>query len=206
MIFTLTGLLFQKLPEMLIVDVGGVGYGLAISGRTYEKLPAAGEEVLLYVHTAVKDDGITLYGFAEEEEKQMFLLLNSVSGIGPKLALAILSGMDVRALSEAIRNKDLQRLTSLSGVGKKTAQRLCMELGEKVARFIPQVSDEEVKVIRASVSDDQVLQDVASALINLGYPQNLAWQALRTIQQQDPEAVASMEIEELIRRALQALA
>ena len=206
MIVTLTGILFQKFPDSIILDVQGVGYGLAVSRRTYDRLPGNGDEAFVFVHTSVRDDSITLYGFAEEEERDMFLLLNSVAGIGPKLALSILSGLSVRELSDAIRQKDLARLTSLSGVGKKTAQRLCMELGEKVEDFLPQVAEKDVQAVRAQVTDDNVLQDVASALINLGYPQHVAWQALRTLQQQDPEGVERMEIEELIRRALQALA
>jgi len=206
MIASLSGKIQNKQTASLILDVHGVGYEVMISSRTYDALPASGEDAFLLVQTNVREDAITLYGFCEQEEKDLFLLLNSVSGIGPKLALGILSGISAVELCQAISSKDFARLISLSGVGKKTAQRLCVELGEKVGAltFAPNVSGS------SSASDVVVegyaMQDAVSALVNLGYPRNSAWQAIRTIQQQNPEAAAEMKVEELLRLALQAMA
>jgi Holliday junction DNA helicase RuvA len=206
MIASLSGKIQNKQTASLILDVQGVGYEVMISSRTYDALPANGEDAFLLVQTNVREDAITLYGFCEQEEKDLFLLLNSVSGIGPKLALGILSGISAAELCQAISSKDFSRLISLSGVGKKTAQRLCVELGEKVGAltFSPALSG------GSSVSDVVVegyaMQDAVSALVNLGYPRNSAWQAIRTIQQRDPEAAAEMKVEELLRLALQTMA
>ncbi len=133
MIATLRGILAHKQPDRVVVDVHGVGYEVLVPARTCHRLPAAGEEVFLFIQTNVREDAITLYGFGEQEEKELFLLLNTVSGVGPKLALAILSGIGAGELCRAIGGRDMARLTALSGVGKKTAQRLCMELADKVA-------------------------------------------------------------------------
>src|SRR5210317_1190754 len=119
MIATLTGTLFDKHPGQAIVDVGGVGYEVLISARTYDRLPGNGDEVFLYIYTSVREDAIILFGFAHLEEKELFLLLNTVSGVGPKLALGVLSGISAAELSEALSMKNMSRLTALSGVGKK---------------------------------------------------------------------------------------
>ena len=132
--------------------------------------------------------------------------MNTVSGIGPKLALGILSGISAVDLCQALSSKDFARLTSLSGVGKKTAQRLCVELGEKVgALSITSSGGESIPAAEMAV-EGFAMQDAVSALVNLGYPRNTAWQAIRTIQQNDPEAAAAMKVEELLRLALQAMA
>jgi len=207
MIAILNGLIFAKTPTAAIIDVGGVGYEVLISGRTYDALPGLGASCLLFVQTVVREDAITLYGFQDKEEKELFLLLVTVSGIGPKLALTILSGIGVEELCRALTAKDLARLTALPGVGKKTAQRLCMELGEKVGGFAGAVVAEESGGAAAIDGDNQVVADAASALVNLGYPQYTAWQALRTVLKQFPaEAGAAPRLEELIRLALQSLA
>ncbi|MCF6187776.1 MAG: Holliday junction branch migration protein RuvA [Desulfobulbaceae bacterium] len=204
MIASLSGKIFNKQIDSLILDVGGVGYEVMISSRTYDALPAAGEDAFLLIRTNVREDAITLYGFCEQEEKDLFLLLNSVSGIGPKLALGILSGISAPELCQAISSKDFARLTALSGVGKKTSQRLCVELGEKVGAL------SGVTGMPGAAAEVEVegfaMQDAVSALVNLGYPRNTAWQALRSIQQRDPEAAARMKVEELLRLALQAMA
>lgn len=207
MIAALSGVLLHKDPGSTIIDVQGVGYEVLLSARTYDRLPPVGEKTFLHIHTSVREDAITLYGFSGEEEKKLFLLLNTVSGVGPKLALAILSGIDPGELCNAISLKDMARLTSLSGVGKKTAQRLCMELGEKVGAFVleqPQAGGGSGEVpVR---SEGFAMQDAASALVNLGYPQETAWQALRAVQQADPVGAAEMKVGELIREALRTLA
>jgi len=207
MIAALTGILLHKDPASVIIDVQGVGYEVLLSSRTYDGLPPVGEKTFLHIHTSVREDAITLYGFISVEEKKLFLLLNTVSGVGPKLGLGILSGIDSGELCNAISLKDMARLTSLSGVGKKTAQRLCMELGEKVGAFALEqpaaASGQGTTPVR---SEGFALQDAASALLNLGYPQETAWQALRTVQQADPDKAADMKVDELIREALRSLA
>jgi len=206
MIATLTGTLFDKHPGHAIIDVGGVGYEVQISARTYDRLPANSDEVFLYVYTNVREDAISLFGFAHREEKELFLLLNTVSGVGPKLALGILSGISASELCEALSMKNMSRLTALSGVGKKTAQRLCVELQDKVSHFISHVSEEGADSSDGQVVEGDNVQDVISALINLGYPQNTAWQALRKVQKGLEQPVGEMSIEELIRQALRVLA
>ena len=206
MIATLSGILFVKHPGHVIVDVGGVGYEAQVSGRTYDRLPAAGDEVFLHIYTSVREDAITLFGFASLEEKELFLLLNTVSGVGPKLALGILSGISAPELCEALSTKNMARLTALSGVGKKTAERLCVELRDKVAQYYtPGPGTERAMAEEALVEGDNV-QDALSALTNLGYPQALAWQALRKVQKLHPEDMGALKVEELIREALRTFA
>lgn len=203
MIAALSGILLVKQPNHIIVDVGGVGYEVLVSGRTYERLPGAGDEVFLYIYTSVREDAITLFGFSKAEDKELFLLLNTVSGVGPKLALGILSGISVSDLCEALSLKNFSRLTALSGVGKKTAERLCVELGDKVGSFYTAVGADQHAPDESMLEGDNI-QDALSALVNLGYPQNTVWQALRKIQQQ--QVVDDMKIEDLIRAALRLLA
>lgn len=206
MIASLSGILFVKHPGHIIIDVGGVGYEVQISSRTYDRLPGTGDEVFLYVHTSVREDAITLFGFSKAEEKEMFLILNTVSGVGPKLALGILSGISAHDLCQAITLKNIVRLTSLSGVGKKTAERMCVELKDKAGKlYIPDGEAERISSEESMVEGDNV-QDALSALINLGYPQTVAWQALRKVQKRNPETIGAMKIEELIREALRSLA
>jgi len=206
MIATLSGILFYKQPDYAIIDVGGVGYQVLVSACTYDRLPAPGDEVFLYIYTSVREDAITLYGFAEKDEKELFLLLNTVSGVGPKLALGILSGISTPELCQALSLKNTGRLTALSGVGKKTAQRLCMELHDKVGSFVNITTDAGLDVSEGMPVEGDSVQDALSALLNLGYQQSTAWQALRKVRQQHPGEVGGMKVEELIRAALRALA
>ena len=204
MIASLNGLILAKAPAAVILDVNGVGYEVFISSRTYDTLPAGGAPCFLHVHTVVREDAITLYGFGRPEEKELFLLLVTVSGIGPKLAQTILSGIGVADLRQAILLKDLARLTALSGVGKKTAQRICVELGEKVGTLDGSLPEEGRPEAPAAAGAGP-LADAASALVNLGYPQATAWEALRVAQQQSEEPDA-LRVEDLIRLALRSLA
>ncbi|MDY0390910.1 Holliday junction branch migration protein RuvA [Desulfobulbus oligotrophicus] len=206
MIASLNGSLLAKSPGTVVVDVGGVGYEVFISSRTYDMLPENGQVCSLFIQTVVRADAINLFGFSKKEEKELFLLLIAVSGIGPKLALTILSGIGVGEFCQAIMAKDLARLTTFPGIGKKTAQRLCVELAEKVdglsgsdagASAVPRMSD---------TPTINVMGDAVSALINLGYPQATAWQVLRTVEEQLAGEVESPPVEELIRRALRLLA
>ncbi len=207
MIATLTGRVLAKSADRAVVDVGGVGYEVFLATDAVARLPEKGQEVFLHIHTNVREDAITLFGFLEEEEKELFLILRTVTGIGPKLALAMLSGMRVAEICQAILAGDLKRLTMLPGVGKKTAERICVELKEKVAHLssgtLPfSVDGQDVIVVAGSV-----VADALSALTNLGYPDPVARKALETVKrQQGEEAFAQIRIEILIREALRTLA
>lgn len=202
MIACLRGELFSKTPESLIIDVGGVGYQVHAPRAKPDRFPAVGEEIFLHIHTDVREDAITLYGFFEPDEKKMFLQLIAVSGVGPRLALNILSGLPAAALAEAICADDIGRLTRIPGVGKKTAERLCLELKDKV-RFLP----ERLQTASAATeAEDQRSADAVSALVNLGYPPARAREAVKAVQRQvAPELFAAMPIEELLRQALRSL-
>lgn len=206
MIASLSGLVLAKSPHTVILDVGGVGYEAFISGRTYDALPETGNACFLYVQTVVREDALTLFGFNTKDEKSLFLLLVTVSGIGPKLALTILSGIGVDELCRAIMVKDVTRLTALPGIGKKTAQRLCVELAEKVGGLSDFIADVAGVDAAGPIGEPHVMADAVSALVNLGYPQAMAWQALRAAEQQLPAGSEPLRVEELIRLALRSLA
>lgn len=205
MIATLRGELLFKLPDRVIVDVGGVGYQVMCSQAGQSHLGEVGGQVFLHVHTDVREDAITLFGFAGIEEKEMFLLLITVSGVGPKLALNILSGGGPRELAMAFMSEDLPRLTRLPGVGKKTAERLCLELKDKVQGMAATAAGQPSTVI--GDQDDPHASDVISALINLGYQPPRARQAVDTVRARlSAEQYGAMELAELLRQALRALA
>lgn len=162
MIARLSGLLREKSPDGVVIDVGGVGYQVFVSLQTYAGLPGEGSPVELFAYTHVREDALQLFGFRDGAERALFLLLKEVSGIGPRLALNILSGMPVADLRAALREGDLVRLTAIPGVGKKTAERMVVELREKMAAL-----GEE----RTSPRDGArgLSADATSALVNLGY-------------------------------------
>ena len=169
MIAHLRGKLISKHPNQAIVEAGSVGYDVAITVPTFSDLPALGSEVALHVHTHVREDVIALFGFLRVEEKQLFEKLITVSGIWPKLAITILSGMATADMVGAIRANDHARLTRIPGIGKKTAERMCVELRDKLDAFgAPQ----------AAVTVSAVEEDVISALTNLGYQRALAEKAV----------------------------
>ena len=206
MISCLKGELFQKMPEKATLLVNGVGYEVFLSSASIEKLPQLGEEIFLYTYTHVREDALHLFGFADTDEKQMFLLLINVSGVGPKLALAILSGIRPADLARAIATKDIARLTGLSGVGKKTAERLCLDLKDKVG-VIAGTAEEIPDFGAASQVEGGKEKDVISALVNLGYPQSRAHIALAAMKRRfSPESLAEMPLQELIRETLRSLA
>ncbi len=206
MIASLTGKIQYIAPDRCVVDVSGVGYEVFLSTEGLARLPERGGEVFLHIHTNVREDAIILFGFAERAEKEMFLTLKTVSGIGPKLALAILSGMQVDLLCQAISMEDVKVLTTISGVGKKTAERLCMELKDKVGD-LQSVAADTTKLPAAAVSGSGPLNDALSALTNLGYPDNVAREALGRVKQQlGDEAFSDLKVEELIREGLRVLA
>jgi Holliday junction DNA helicase RuvA len=206
MISCLKGELFHKSPEKVTILVNGVGYEVFLSSASLEKLPQLGEEVFLHTFTYVREDTLTLFGFVDTDEKKMFLLLINVSGVGPKLALSILSGIRPVDLARSIATKDVTRLTGLSGVGKKTAERLCLDLKDKVG-FIVAGDEDLPDFAAATTAEGSKEKDVISALVNLGYPQNRAYIALSEVKRRfSPESLAEMRVEDLIRETLRSLA
>src|ERR1700758_5201499 len=171
MIAHLRGKLLAKHPNQAIVETAGVGYDVTISVPTFSDLPAIGAEVALHIHTHVREDAIALYGFLRPSEKVLFEKLITVSGIGPKLAITILSGMPADEMVGAIRGNDVARLTRIPGIGKKTAERMVLELRDK----LPEASAAAVHAIPAMNATEE---DVLSALLNLGYQRAAAEKAL----------------------------
>jgi Holliday junction DNA helicase RuvA len=195
MIASLTGGLKRKAPDYLIVDVGGVGYQVFVPLSTYYVMPDYGEEVSLHIHTHVREDSLSLFGFFTQSEKEMFLLLLAVSGIGPKLAIAVLSALSVPDLAHAIQASDDSKLRTIPGIGKKTAARMVLELKDKM------------KVLASSdltgpaAAKEEETEDAVSALVNLGYKKTVAEEALRTVKQ----GASGLSIEKLIKEALRVL-
>lgn len=166
MIALLTGTIAHKSPDTVIMDVGGVGYRVQIPFSTYFDLPDVGGKATLHIHTNVKEDAIHLYGFRSATEKSFFQLLLTVSGVGPKLARDILSNCPVEDLATAIVRGNIARLSSIPGIGKKTAERLILELKDKVAKLDMVL---QAQTGRSPAAASGVRDDVASALVNLGY-------------------------------------
>ncbi len=171
MIAHLRGKLLVKHPNQAIVETGGVGYDVTISIPTFSDLPAIGGDVSLHIHTHVREDQLALYGFLRLGEKQLFEKLLTVSGIGPKLAITILSGMAVDEMVGAIRGNDVARLTRIPGIGRKTAERMVLELRDKLP---PQPSGQEI----VAPAMTPIEEDVISALVNLGYQRGAAEKTL----------------------------
>jgi len=195
MIAQLRGTLADKRPNQVLVDVGGVGYLVHIPVSTFYALGDLHSNVTLLIHTQVREDAIALYGFLSSREKHLFELLISASGVGPVLALKILSGMSVDDLVPAVRAGDLVRLTRIPGVGRKTAERMVVELRDKLAAM------ETPETARQPVATSGTAADVVSALLNLGYEQHAAEQAVeRAGKDGSPES-----FEALLRATLQQL-
>jgi len=175
MIAFLRGRLAEKQPNRIIVDVAGVGYDVAVPLSTYYKLGEPGSDITLRVHTHVREDILALYGFSTVLEQQIFERLIGVSGIGPKLALAVLSGIDVADLVRAVQLGDVARLTAIPGIGKKTAERIGLELKDKLPKTM--AGDMAVE-IDAGVPGGELRRDLLSALLNLGYHRPFAEKAV----------------------------
>ena len=175
MIAHLRGRLLAKHPNQAIVETGGVGYDVTITVPTFSDLPAIGGEVTLHIHTHVREDLIALYGFLRPAEKRLFEKLITVSGIGPKLAITILSGMAADEMVNAIRGNDVARLTRIPGIGKKTAERMVLELRDKLPT--EGVAESAVMPTMSAVEED-----VLSALMNLGYQRAAAERALASVE------------------------
>lgn len=197
MINFLHGKLIDALPTQVTVDVHGVGYEILIPLSSFDKLPAPGNDVKLLTHLAIREDAHVLYGFMTTAEREMFrLLINNVSGIGPKLALNVLSGMNVTALRGAVSNGDVKALSQISGVGKKTAERIVVELKDKIGAA---GAWEALSAQRSLSSADQKVNDAMLALMALGFKQIEAHESVRAAQAVlGPQAT----VEDLVRASL----
>jgi Holliday junction DNA helicase RuvA len=172
MIAHIRGRLIAKHPNQAIVEAAGVGYDVVITVPTFSELGGIGAEVAMHIHTHVREDAIALFGFLHPEEKQLFEKLLSVSGIGPKLAITILSGMAAAEMVGAIRGNDIAKLTKIPGIGRKTAERMVLELRDKLKDF---------GLAPAAPPSSPIEEDVLSALTNLGYQRPLAEKAVATV-------------------------
>ncbi len=189
MIAHLRGRLLSKTPNQAIVECAGVGYDVTISVATFSALPSEGVEVTLHIHTHVREDQLALFGFSETQEKRLFEKLLTISGIGPKLAITVLSGIDSSRLVTAIRSGDHATLTKIPGIGKKTAERVVLELKDKLDDLATTIPTAAGTPHHGPAGDDAL-----SALINLGYPRPIAQKAIETAITKDPEAAKDFEV------------
>jgi Holliday junction DNA helicase RuvA len=201
LIGSLRGILAEKTPQSILVDLAGIGFELMVPLSTLYGLPDPGEEVRLYVYTHVRENQILLVGFLRQEEKEVFRFLTSVSGVGPRLALNILSALPPEEVLEAILQEDSQRLRAVPGVGRKTAERIVVELKDRIP-------PREIRIGRAAelrLSDRQVVLEALSALVNLGYSRSEADKAVSRVLERKPEA-GNLRVETLLKEALRSLA
>jgi Holliday junction DNA helicase RuvA len=188
----ISGTLSHKSPGEVVVDVGGVGYHVHIPLTVFYRLPDSGGRVSLHVHTHLREDSLQLYGFLEQDEKRVFLLLTGVSGIGPRLAVNILSGIPAEALTRALRGGDLARLLAVPGVGRKLAERLIVELKDKLGSF----STPEA----GRTDGPDVVRDAVSALVNLGYRESEAEKTVRAVADGTADGRLTDVLKEALRR------
>jgi len=200
MIAHLTGILFSKSPQSVVVDTAGVGYQIFVPLSTFYQLPDEMEKVSLHVYTHVREDMLQLFGFQTETEKEIFLLLISVSGIGPKLALNILSGIGIKELLSAIVSADSERIVAIPGVGKKTSQRITLELKEKVSDIYEGI--EVLPMEKVQIRNKEIFDDALSALINLGYPSRSAKIVIENVLRNDND----INLDTLLKEALRNMA
>lgn len=200
MIAHIQGRLQYKSPENLIIDVDGIGYQVYVPLTTFYELPDVGNTVALHIHTHVREDALQLYGFQAPEEKTLFVRLMGVAGIGPRLAVNILSGISPAELAECLGQGNLARLISIPGVGRKTAERIMVEMRDKLSAL---AADRDVALSVKSAADEAVINDAISALVNLGYKKGVARKAI-------DEAIERLEgevnLEGLLKESLRALA
>jgi holliday junction DNA helicase RuvA len=192
MIGRLTGRLASKAPDHVLLEVGGVGYFVHIPLSTFYDLPEQESPASLWIHTHVREDALALFGFLTEREKALFLMLLSVTGIGPRVALTVLSGMPPAELVEALRSKDARKLVAVPGVGKKTADRMVLELADKVASLAPETPAGQAAAVAAD--------DVVSALVNLGYRRAEAERAVDAISRIGPPKDFGEFLKEALKR------
>lgn len=199
MIARLRGILVEKLPTHALIEVAGVGYDVAIPVSTFERLPAAGAEVTLLTHLALREDAAQLFAFATPEERDLFRALITVSGIGPKTGLAILSGIEIERLRSAITGGEVDVLRAIPGIGKKTAERLVVELRDR----LPQTGLEPAAAAaaRALGCPPEIYRDAVAAMVSLGYSNAAAVEAARRVL---AATDAPLALDELVKRALAA--
>ena len=197
MIAHLKGELIEKSPVSVVVDVQGVGYEAFIPLTAYYNLPECGATVSLFIHTRIREDSLKLFGFTSEADKQMFELLTRISKVGPKIALAFLSGMTSQELTQAVFNEDIATLSAIPGVGRKTAERLALELKDKLSELNLQPE----ATTASNAPGGGIKDDAVSALVNLGYKKAAAEQALKKVWRDE----AKPSLEELIRDSLNCL-
>lgn len=202
MIAHLSGKLFHKLPNSIIIDVAGVGYEVTIPLSTFYELGEPGTDVSLKIHTHVREDVIQLFGFWTNIEKELFLRVTSVTGIGPKLGITMLSGMPAGELIQSIRNNDLARLTTIPGIGRKTAERVVVELRDKLANItVEETAGERTAAQTIGASEAAIVDDTIAALQALGYPKPIAERAVSVALREDGERT----IEAVLKRSLKKL-
>lgn len=202
MIAFLSGKLLEKEANSVIVDVGGVGYEVTIPLSTFYELGDVGSDVNLRIFTLVREDILQLFGFKTVRERELYLKLISVQGIGAKSGIAMLSGMSADEIVAAIRTENLVRLTSIPGVGRKTAERLVVELRDKIGELAAGVSEKASTQAAAAIGTEAAFDDALSALVNLGYQKQAAEKALQQVVKDGGE----MNVQKLLRQALQRLA
>jgi len=204
MIAYLSGTLLSKQPTAAIVDVGGVGYEVVIPVSTFYELGEVGSPVQLRIYTHVREDTLQLYGFNTARERELFLQLISVNGVGPGLAIKLLSGMNADEMIASIRTNNLVRLVAIPGVGRKTAERLVVDLRDKIAELSSPALEEEFAAkasARAPTSEDAIRTDSISALANLGYQKSAAEKAVKSAIDEGGE----LSVESILRRSLRSL-
>jgi holliday junction DNA helicase RuvA len=205
MIAHLSGILLSKHTNTVILEVGGVGYEVTIPLSTFYELEDSGANVKLHIHTHVREDALQLFGFKTLRERELFLRLLSVSGVGPKLAITMIGIMSANEIIASIRTNNLARLTSIPGVGKKSAERLVIELRDKIAALSSPALEEEFAARAGAgspTSEDAVRDDALSALVGLGYQKAAAEKAINSALQEGGE----ISVEVLLRRSLRLLA
>ena len=200
MIAYLRGKLADVAEENLVLEVNGIGYNVKVNGRTTGMLPRIGEEIKIYTYTAVREDAISLFGFLTKDDLEMFRLLITVSGIGPKGALAVLSVLDADGLRFAIVSGDAKAIAKAPGVGAKTAERVIIDLKDKVSIEDTFVQKEKKEWETQGQASGEVMKEAAEALTALGYPASEALRALKQV-----ENAEQMEVEELLKQALKKL-
>ncbi|MFY9609835.1 MAG: Holliday junction branch migration protein RuvA [Blastocatellia bacterium] len=202
MIARLSGTLIHKQPNTVVIDVGGVGYEATIPVSTFYELGEPGTQVSLRIHTHVREDLIQLFGFWTSREKELFSKLTSVSGVGPKLAITMLSGMPAPELIQAITSNDLVRLTAIPGVGRKTAERVVVELRDKLAALLAAEREAEPVLSRDQAASGPVVRDdTVAALMALGYPKAMAERAVSDAIREEGDRT----IEAVLKRSLKRL-
>jgi len=202
MIARISGILIQKSVQSLVIDTQGVGYRVTVPLSTFYELPEHGQTVILHIHTQVKEDAISLFGFLTPEERDIFEVIISVSGIGPKLAVNILSGISAADLVKAIIQGDLKRLVGIPGVGKKMAERMILELKDKILKMHP--IREVPPAAMGNQRLDALKEDALSALMNLGYKNTAAKEAVEKVVRDGPQECVTLDV--LLKGALKVLA